>query len=119
MATFSEFFAVEGAMEGMPLISEVGLATNDAGTLNKLRQYETEEIQLNRLPRTRGLTAKAMDGRTLETRTIQQDGIGRFENCLQLGRTEIRHFAPAQPFGAHAGKEILSYRRMWVQLTET
>jgi len=42
---------------------------------------------------------------------------GARANCLQLGKTEFAQLAPEQPVGPEAGKKILSYRRVWIQLS--
>lgn len=113
----STFYAVAGEMEGRPVIEETGVCSNDGATLSSLRLYETERVQLNALPRRSGLTAKALDGRGAPlTRNISDPHLGRFENCMQIGRTKTRFFAPAQPFGEFRGKQLLTYSRTWVQL---
>lgn len=108
-----------GEMERMPMITEAGLCTNDNATLNNLREYENEDVRLDRVPRRAGLTAKTMDGSGApRTFTVADAMIGRFQNCIQVGRTQTQLFAPAQPIGPFKGKQILRYTRIWVQLQE-
>lgn len=107
-----------GTFGGMPVIEEAGLCTNEASTLSDLREYETGRVEFSPVPRASGLVAKALDGSTLKTKTVQTP-FGNFENCLQQDRTTLEPYAPRQPIGTFAGREIISYSRRWIHLGET
>ena len=113
------FYSVDGEVMGMPVIRERGLCTNEDSTLNALRRYENEEIQLSRVRRRSGLIVKSLTGDAVETQTVADEQIGRFPNCIQLGKTRTAFAFPKQPsgFGPHAGKMILQYERVWVQIS--
>jgi hypothetical protein len=115
----SRLFSVAGDMDGMPVIQETGLCTNDDATMNAIRRYENEALQFSRVPRRAGLTVKTLDGSGVaELYTVADQQIGRFPNCVQNGRTLTKLAAPVQPIGPFAGKAIISYSRTWVQLQE-
>lgn len=117
MSILATIYTRAGEVDGMPVIQEAGQCTNDTGTLNQLRTYENEALQVVRVPRRSGLTVKNLAGSARpKTRTIADEHVGRFENCVQLGRTETQLFAPRQPIGPHLGKCILNYRRQWLCL---
>lgn len=117
MSIISTIYTRAGDYEGMPLVQESGQCTNDTGTLNQLRAYENESIQIARVARRSGLTVKNLAGSSApRTRTVADEHLGRFENCIQIGRTETQLFAPRQPLGPFAGKCILTYRRQWLCL---
>jgi hypothetical protein len=110
------FYSVAGTYMGMPMILETGLCTNDQSTVDKLREKENEDVRLYRVRRRTGLVAKSLTGDSVKTATVADEQIGRFSNCVQMGRTETNFFAPKQTMGPFSGKGILSYRRMWVPL---
>lgn len=114
----TQFYSLAGTLLGMPVIQESGLCTNDGSTLDKLREKENEDVRLFRVRRRSGLVAKSMTGVAVKTLSINDEMLGRFDNCMQIGRTQTQFFAPRQPFGPFNGKEILSYQRTWVQLEE-
>ncbi len=117
MSIISQFYAIAGELDGMPVIQETGLCTNDAATLNAIRKHEKEDLQFSRVPRRAGLTVKTLDGSGVaEPYTVSDPQIGRFTNCVQKGRTLTNQAFPVQPIGPFAGKAILSYSRTWVQL---
>lgn len=119
MSIISTIYKRAGELEGMPIIEETGLCTNDQDTLNALRRYENEDIQFSRIPRRVGMTVKTLDGSgPAQSFTIVDKLIGRFHNCIQDGRTRTEPYAPVQPIGNFAGKAILRYSRRWVQLQE-
>ena len=114
MAIINTFYSKGGEMQGMPIIVETGLASSDS--LSDIQAKENGRIELLALPRTVGLLAKALDGQTVNTPETITTPIGSFESCIQLGKTQIEHFAPAQPIGTYAGQTIHKYTRQWVQL---
>jgi len=110
-------FAKAGTFMGMPRIVETGLCEDDSTSRNALDDYETGRVQIEPLPRTAGLTVKALDGQTITLKSFtSEDTIGSVANCLQLGKTEYYEFAPSQPFGSYSGSRILRWRRVWVQM---
>jgi hypothetical protein len=100
----------------MPRIVETGLCTDEASSRSLLRLRESGRVQLEPLPRRRGIVAKGLEGQRLDPETLSGEVIGTMRNCLQLGTTEFSRYAPVQPIGPYAGKGILAYRRLWVQL---
>lgn len=112
----SKFYSVAGQLMGMPTIQESGYATSDDSTLNDLRKFENEDLQIVRVRRRRGLVAKSMTGAEIKTDTLSDEMLGRFENVIQLGRTQTVFAAPKQPFGPLNGKEVIQYKRLWLQL---
>lgn len=117
MPIVSVTYTKAGTFLGMPLIVEQGIATNDESTLRLITRHETGRVEFVPLPRTTGLSAKALDGQTISTTDLQTELFGLFRNCIQLGKSQIVRLAPRQPIGPHVGKEIVSYQRQWVQLT--
>jgi hypothetical protein len=112
MSLISTFYRLEGTLYGMPLIEERGFCTSDEDSLS---DYESGRVELIPLPRAAGIIAKSLDGSALTTKTIEPV-FGRYENCLQIGKTKYSDFAPTQTFGEYEGLRILSYQRTWVQL---
>ena len=119
MSILASRYRLAGTQMGMPLIEEAGECTDASSTISTLRTYETGRVLLEPLPRAAGLVAKPLDGATLPTLRSVGDGQigGARANCLQLGKTEFAQLAPEQPVGPEAGKKILSYRRIWIQLS--
>jgi len=117
-----------GDMQGQPTYREYGTASFDAAARAEFVKYEHGRTVIRPLPRTIGLTAKAIDGRALPLRTLigcgalagpNTGGAGTVANCLQLGKTVVRPLAPRQPAGcAEAGKCIVSWERNFVQLVD-
>lgn len=117
MSILTTIYTRSGEVDGMPMIMEVGICDNDTGTLNQLRSYENEALQITRIPRRSGLTVKNLAGSAApRTQTIAAEHLGRFENCVQVGRTETQLYAPRQPIGQQQGKCLLTYRRQWLSL---
>lgn len=120
MSIHSTIYTRSGETYGQPMIIESGVCTNDTGTLNQLRAYENEALQITRIPRRSGLVVKNLASSAApRTQTIADEHLGRFENCVQIGRTETQLMAPRQPIGRDAGKCILTYRRQWLCLGNT
>ena len=115
MAIINTFWAKAGEMQGMPLLSETGLASS--GSLADLQAKENGRLELLALPRTVGLVAKALDGQTVHAPETLETPFGSFANCIQLGKTHLDYFAPAQPIGDFATQTIHKYARQWVQLS--
>ncbi len=111
-------YARNGTFRGMPVIEETGLATDDSGALADLLRYEPGRVEIEAIPRARGLIVKALDGQPVRTNLLVTDQFGRFPNCFQMGPTQIQPFAPKQPIGPQAGRRINAFRRTWVQLQD-
>lgn len=111
-------YARAGELYGMPRIVETGLCTDEASSRALLTQHENGRVQLEPLPRRRGIVAKGLEGQRLDTETLSGEVIGSVTNCLQLGPTQFDRYAPVQPVGTYAGLGILRYSRMWVQLED-
>lgn len=119
MSIISQFYAIAGELDGMPVIQETGLCTNDVATMAAIHKYENAALQFSRVPRRAGLTVKTLDGSGVaELYTVSDLQIGRFPNCVQSGRTLTKLAFPVQPIGPFAGKALISYSRTWVQLQE-
>ena len=101
-------------MQGMPVLIETGLASADS--LTTLQSKENGRLELVTLPRTVGLVAKSLDGVAVQTPETLTTPFGTFGHCIQLGKTQLEQFAPAQPFGTYATQTIHRYTRQWVQL---
>ena len=115
----SRLYSIAGEMDGMPIIQENGLCTDDHATMAAIRKYENEALQFSRIPRRSGITVKTLDGTgAAQLFTIADPQIGRFERCVQNGRTKTEQVTPVQPIGPLAGKAIIRYSRTWVQLQE-
>lgn len=112
----STLYSMGDAVMGMPSITETGYCTNEASQLRALRDYENEDVQLERVRRRSGLIAKSLTATAIRTNTIRDEAVGEFKNCMQLGRTKFSVAAPRQAIGRARGKVVLRYTRMWVHL---
>ena len=104
-------------LHGMTTILESGICTDDQGTRNEVSYFETGRVELQPIPRTAGLVAKALDGQTIRTTVLDTD-YGRLRNMMQMGSTRLRVAAPRQPVGLDVGRQYLAFQRVWVQLAE-
>ena len=118
MAILFSNYERQGTYMGMPVLVESGLATDDQSTTDELLRYECGRVEFSPIPRARGLIAKALDGQPVVRNTINTERFGRFANCVQMGPTQIGIFAPEQPIGPQAGRQINAFRRVWVQLVD-
>ncbi len=116
MSILSIQFSIGGTSAGQRTIIESGFCTDEGPTRAKLQSFETGRVEIVTLPRRVGVVAKSLEGHNLSTRTIADPVTGVLTTCLQLGRTAFDRFAPVQPIGPFKGKNILAYRRTWLQL---
>jgi hypothetical protein len=119
MTILAQRYRLAGTQLGRRVIEEAGECTDLGTTITTLRSYETGRVQLEALPRAAGLVAKPLDGSTLPALQSVGDAQigGALSNCLQLGRTEFAQLAPEQPVGTYAGRRILAFRRLWIQMS--
>lgn len=114
----STLYAMGEPVLGMPTIVETGYCTAEDSQLSTLRYYENEDVKLERVRRRNGIIAKSLTSDAIRTDTINDQTIGRFDNCMQMGRTQFKPFAPVQPLGRARGKMVLTYSRTWLHLGE-
>lgn len=118
MSVLVQLYSIVGTMHGQVLIMETGYCTDEQSTVSALQSQESGRVNLEPIPRAEGITAKALDNRTLKTSTLRGAAIGSRANCLQIGRTVFTPAAPRQPVEPFKNKEILHYTRIWIQLEE-
>ena len=117
MSVITEIYRKVGTQLGMPVFEQSGICTDEASAITTLRADENGRVELIPLPRRSGLAAKALDNTAVNTVTLDDPAIGgSHDNCMQIGRTTFERFAPEQDVGPYSGHEILSYRRIFIQL---
>lgn len=119
MPIITQLFQLGGEVLGQPLIEEVGIATDENDSRNQFARYEVGRVQLEPVPRARGLIAKDRDGVDLTSKVVSLSGdglAGSYAVCLQVGPTAYQQLAPVQPFGDYKGYRLLTYSRSWVVL---
>jgi len=118
-AVLTEIYKRVGTQLGMPVFEVSGLCTSPAPS--SLTAKETGRVQMYPIPRRKGIAVKALDNTAIPALSTLNDVAigGSYSNCLQVGRTTFERYAPEQPTGFDgAGKEILMYRQVFIQLEE-
>lgn len=112
----STLYSIGQDVLGMPTIVETGYCTNEESQLKALREYENEQVSLERVSRRSGIIAKSLTADAIKTKDVRDEQVGSFANCMQMGRTQFALVAPKQPLGKTSGKMILRYSRTWLLL---
>ena len=112
----STLYSMGDPVLGMPTILETGFCTAEDDQLKALREYENEDVKLERVRRRSGIIAKSLTATAIMTQIVKNETIGEFKNCMQMGRTSFKPFAPRQPVGRAKDKMVLSYSRTWLHL---